>query len=155
LKTAAWNRRTDGMKIDYVSAAVGLSAFAGGTVVALWHARRRRQPAPSECSPEDRLFRSQQYLRRTQSGTLLAVLGLLIFLSDFLPLVTRSARVATIYVMFILFLGLWLVLMGLADAMASRAAFRRSLRQQRMARRTSGIPSAPSASQSRIPVDHR
>ncbi|MFN9236366.1 MAG: hypothetical protein ACK6D4_17165 [Planctomyces sp.] len=143
------------MKIDYVSAAVGLSAFAGGTAVALWHARRRRQPDSPECSREEQLFRSQQYLRRTQSGALLALLGLLIFLSDFLPLVTRSAKVATIYVIYILFLGLWLVLMGLADAMASRAAFRRSLRQQRVARRTTGLPPAPAAAQSRMPADHR
>lgn len=142
------------MKIDYVSAAVGLSAFAGGIAVAVWHARRRQQPAPADCSSEDRQFRIQQCLRRTQSGTLLAILGLLIFLSDFLPLVTRSARIATIYVIVILFLALWLVLMGLADAMASRAAFRRSLRQQRVARRTTILPPAPEASQPQLPADH-
>ncbi|MFM7835747.1 MAG: hypothetical protein ACKPJD_28460, partial [Planctomycetaceae bacterium] len=116
------------MKIDYVSAAVGLSAFAGGTAIAVWHHKKRRQTPPPECSQEDRLFLQQQYLRRTQSGTLMALLGMLIFLSDFLPLVTRSAKVATIYVIFILFLGLWLVLMGMTDAIASRAALRRSLR---------------------------
>jgi NhaP-type Na+/H+ or K+/H+ antiporter len=124
------------MKIDYVSAAVGLSAFAAGTAIAVWHNKKRRQSPPDGSSQEDLLQRNQQCLRRTQSGTLLALLGLLIFLSDFLPLVTQSARIATVYVIFILFLALWLVLMGMADAMASRAALRRSLRQQRTARRT-------------------
>ena len=124
------------MKIDYVSAAVGLSAFAAGTAIAVWHNKQRRQSPPDGSSQEDLLHRNQQFLRRTQSGTLLALLGLLIFLSDFLPLVTQSARIATVYVIFILFLALWLVLMGMADAMASRAALRRSLRQQRTARRT-------------------
>lgn len=142
------------MKIDYVSAAVGLSAFGGGTAIAVWHFKKIRQPPPPECSSEDRLFLQQQYLRRTQSGTLMALLGMLIFLSDFLPLVTRSAKVATVYVLFILFLGLWLVLMGMADAVASRAALRRSLRLQRMTRNTSGPPAADSAPQTRVPAKH-
>lgn len=142
------------MKIDYVSAAVGLSAFAGGTAIAVWHHKKRRQTPPPECSQEDRLFLQQQYLRRTQSGTLMALLGMLIFLSDFLPLVTRSAKVATIYVIFILFLGLWLVLMGMTDAIASRAALRRSLRQQRMTRKASSPPAADSSPQPRVPAEH-
>jgi len=142
------------MKIDYISAAVGLSAFAGGTAIAVWHHKKRRQSPPPECSREDRLFLQQQYLRRTQSGTLMALLGMLIFLSDFLPLVTRSAKVATIYVIFILFLGLWLVLMGMADAIASRTALRRSLRQQRMMRKASSPPDADSSPQPRVPAEH-
>lgn len=142
------------MKIDYVSAAVGLSAFGGGTAIAVWHFKKIRQPPPSACTPEDRLLLRQQNLRRTQSGTLMALLGMLIFLSDFLPLVTRSAKVATVYVIFILFLGLWLVLMGMADAVASRAALRRSLRQQRMSRKTSGPPTADAAHQTRVTAEH-
>ena len=142
------------MKIDYVSAAVGLSAFGGGIAIAVWHFKKIRQLTPSAGTPEDRLLLRQQNLRRTQSGTLMALLGMLIFLSDFLPLVTRSAKVATVYVIFILFLALWLVLMGMADAVASRAALRRSLRQQRMMRKTSGPQTADSAPQTRVTAEH-
>lgn len=120
------------MKIDYVSAAVGISVFACGCL--LWSWQKRQQTNSANESDVDRPFRQQQKLRRTQTAAVMASLGLLILLSDFLPLVTRSASAAAWYILAMLFLAVWLLLLGLGDALASRIHLGRSLRRDRQTR---------------------
>ena len=120
------------MKIDYVSAAVGISVFACGCLLWSW---QKRQQANSANEPDvDRPFLQQQRARRTQTAAVMAALGLLILLSDFLPLVTRSAFAATWYILAMLFLAVWLLLLGLGDAIASRIHLGKSLRKDRQTR---------------------
>lgn len=120
------------MQIDYVSAAVGIAVITCGAFMLAWQIRRRYRimTAPSA----ERQFLQQQFLRRAQTGGVIAFLGLLILLSDFLSLITQSSSAAALYVIFMLFLAIWLMLLGIRDAIASRIHLGKKLRQHQQTR---------------------
>ena len=122
------------MKIDYVSAAAGIAVFTCGALMLAWQIRRRHRNRTAPAA--ERQFLQQQFQRRAQTGGVVAFLGLLILLSDFLSLITRSPSAAALYVIFMLFLAIWLILLGISDAIASRLHLGKKLRQHSLTRQS-------------------
>ncbi len=122
------------MKIDYVSAAAGIAVFTCGALMLVWQFQRRHRNVLAPAA--EREFLQKQFQRRAQTGGVVASLGLLIVLSDFLSLITRSPSAAALYVIFMLFLAIWLILLGISDALASRLHLGKKLRQHSLTRQS-------------------
>lgn len=115
--------------------AVGALVWCFGIAMVLWHVRQRRAAlADAGLSPADLSFSEQQYRRRMQTSALTITLGALIALCDYLPQFRTSPAFAAWYVATLLLLSMWLVLLALGDALASRMHMQHSLRKNRQTR---------------------
>ena len=114
---------------------VGVLVWLFGIVNIVWHIRQRRAcfAAPQQAQDEVR-FQEQRYRRRMQTSSLTITLGALISLCDYLTWTRASAGFFTIYVLGLLLLTMWLILLALGDAMASRIHLTQSLRRNRNSR---------------------
>ena len=72
--------------------------------------------------------------RRMQTSALTITLGALISMCDYLPQFRTSPGFAAAYVMGLLLISMWLVLLALGDAVASRVHMSQSLRKNRLTR---------------------
>lgn len=92
-----------------------------GIALICFHVRSHRiHLADDQLCDADRRFYQHQYFRRLQTSALAVTLGALIGLCGYLRAFEESPIFATIYVIGLLLLALWLVLLALSDAMASR-----------------------------------
>jgi hypothetical protein len=106
-----------------------------GVAMVIWHVLQHRvhQDDGSLSRVEQRFF-EQQYRRRMQTSALAVTLGALIGLLGYIPALESSPIFATSYVMGLLLLSLWLILLALSDAIASRVNSNRANRRQRQLR---------------------
>lgn len=127
-----WAKR---MATDYMFIGVGAVVWFFGIAMVSWHVyRKRRFLGDASISPEELKFLEQQYRRRIQTSALTITLGALISMSDYLPQFKTSPGFAAAYVMALLLLSMWLVLLALGDAVASRVHMSQSLRKNRQTR---------------------
>ena len=101
-----------------------------GIIFVAFHVYARYQK-PQNCSltETESRFRDHQYARRMQTSALAITLGALIGLFGYLQILEDSPVFATCYVTALLLLSLWLVLLGLSDAIASRIHAGRQIRE--------------------------
>lgn len=123
------------MATDYMFIGVGALVWFFGIAMISWHVyRRRRYLNDAGILPTELKFLEQQYRRRMQTSALIITLGALISMCDYLPQVKTSPGFAAAYVMGLLLLSMWLVLLALGDAVASRVHLSQSLRKNRNTR---------------------
>ncbi|MDA1231180.1 MAG: hypothetical protein O2856_10435 [Planctomycetota bacterium] len=123
------------MATDYMFIGVGALVWFFGIAMISWHVyRRRRYLSDAGILPTELKFLEQQYRRRMKTSALTITLGALISMCDYLPQVKTSPRFAAAYVMGLLLLSMWLVLLALGDAVASRVHLSQSLRKNRNTR---------------------
>jgi peptidoglycan/LPS O-acetylase OafA/YrhL len=123
------------MTSDYLFVGVGALVWLFGIVLVAWHVRQRRKTMGDPgLPPDEQRFLDQQYRRRMQTSALTITLGALIALCDYLTFLKTSPGYAATYVTVLLLLAMWLVLLAVGDAMASRIHMGRSLRKNRKSR---------------------
>lgn len=123
------------MATDYMFIGVGAVVWFFGIAMVSWHVyRRRRFLSDPEISPSELRFLEQQYRRRMQTSALTITLGALISMYDYIPQLKSSPGFAAAYVIGLLLLSMWLVLLALGDAVASRVHMSQSLRKNRQTR---------------------
>jgi hypothetical protein len=99
----------------------GSIVAAMGIALVCFHVRaHRRHRTDNDLSESDRQFFNHQYARRMQTSALTVTLGALIGLCGYLQVFEESPVFATCYVIGMLMLALWLILLALSDAIASR-----------------------------------
>ncbi len=129
------NDRANRMATDYMFIGVGAVVWFFGIAMVSWHVyRKRRFLSDANISPGEFKFLEQQYRRRMQTSALTITLGALISMFDYLPQFKTSPGFAAAYVMALLLLSMWLVLLALGDAVASRVHMSQSLRKNRQTR---------------------
>jgi Flp pilus assembly protein TadB len=111
-----------------------LVSSVGFGMIVLHVVQRRNHMEDESLSETDRNFYDQQYRRRLQTSALTVTLGALIGLSGYIQALERSPFLATCYVIGLLLLSLWLTLLALSDAVASRVYSSRVNRRQRKLR---------------------
>ena len=110
----------------------GSMVSAVGIALVLLHVRSyRKQMADNELSEPDLSFFQHQYSRRMQTSALTVTLGALIGLCGYLKVFEDSPIFTTCYVIGLLLLSLWLILLALGDAMATRVYSSRLNRRHR------------------------
>jgi len=125
------------MGTTYVFIGVGTIVWLFGIAMVAWHVRQWRQALNDAGLPPAELkFAEQQYRRRMQTSALTITLGALIAMCDYLPQFRSSPGFAAGYVATLLLLCMWLVLLALGDAFASRMHMRQSLRKNHQTRQT-------------------
>jgi hypothetical protein len=123
------------MSTSYLFIGVGAFVWFFGIAMVTWHVwRRRRFLNDLDVSPTELKFLEQQYRRRMQTSALTITLGALISMCDYLPQFRTSPGFAAAYVMGLLLLSMWLVLLALGDAVASRVHMSQTLRRNRQTR---------------------
>ena len=123
------------MGTGYIFIGVGALVWCFGIANISWHVyRRRRFLSDADVSATELKFLEQQYRRRMQTSALTITLGALISMCDYLPQFRTSPGFAAAYVMGLLLLSMWLVLLALGDAVASRIHMGQSLRRNRQTR---------------------
>lgn len=114
---------------------VGALVWLFGIGMISWHVYRRRlYLSDTGIQPTELKFLEQQYRRRMQTSALTITLGALISMCDYLPQFRTSPGFAAAYVMGLLLISMWLVLLALGDAVASRVHMSQSLRKNRLTR---------------------
>ncbi|MEQ9407906.1 MAG: hypothetical protein RIK87_09260 [Fuerstiella sp.] len=118
--------------------AFGSAVAAVGIALVLFHVRaHRRHLADDELCDADHQFFEHQYARRMQTSALAITLGALIGLWGYLLRVfERSPIFATCYVIGLLVLTLWLILLAISDAIATRIYAGKMDRRHRQARQS-------------------
>lgn len=105
---------------------------AVGIGLVMLHVRSHRQHrSDGELTAADLRFYERQYARRMQTSALLITLGALIGLFGYLKFVEDSPIFATCYVIGLLLLALWLILLAVSDAIATRVYSSRLDRRNR------------------------
>lgn len=123
------------MVTDYMFIGVGaLVWFFGIGMISSHVYRRRLYLNDAEIHPTELKFLEQQYRRRMQTSALTITLGALISMCDYLPQFKTSPGFAAAYVVGLLLISMWLVLLALGDAVASRVHMSQSLRKNRLTR---------------------
>lgn len=123
------------MVTNSIFIAVGAFVWLFGIAMVVWHVRQRRQAVSDAGIPSAELkFVEQQYRRRMQTSALTITLGALIAMCDYLPQFRTSPGFAAGYIVALLLLSMWLVLLALGDAFASRVHMTQSLRRNRQTR---------------------
>ena len=107
---------------------------AGFAMIVLHVMQRRNHLGDETLSESDRRFYGHQYSRRMQTSALTVTLGALIGLCGYIPALEKSPVFATCYVLGLLLLSLWLILLAMSDAVASRVYSSRVNRRQRKLR---------------------
>lgn len=118
------------------SALAAIVLVAGSVALIRSHLRtwRQRQSDP-EIDPGDLLHYSGQFRRRMQASSLLGVIGLMIGAGDMLIPWPRFPRFFALYWGAILLLTGYLILLAMADALATAAHTRAALARIRAQRR--------------------
>ena len=123
------------METTYIFIAVGAFVWLFGIAMVAWHIQQRKVAVTDPAlAPAELKFIEQRYRRRMQTSALTISLGALIALCDYLPQFQASPGFAASYVAVLLLLSMWLVLLALGDAFASRMHMRQSLRKNRQTR---------------------
>lgn len=123
------------MGTTFVFITVGAFVWLFGIGMVAWHVRQRQNAVNDAGLPPAELkFVEQQYRRRMQTSALTITLGALIAMSDYLPQFRSSPGFAAGYVATLLLLAMWLVLLAMGDAFASRVHLQQSLRRNRQTR---------------------
>ncbi|MCA9065539.1 MAG: hypothetical protein KDA96_20870 [Planctomycetaceae bacterium] len=124
--------QNDPTQMSWGFIAVGGVVAGFGVAMIVWHViQNRRHRENRDLTEDDRRFYEQQYRRRLQTSALAVTLGALISLCETLPAFNTSPMFATIYVFGLIMICLWLVLLALSDAVASRMHVSQSLRRNR------------------------
>lgn len=127
--------RVEPMATGYIFIGVGALVWFFGIGMISWHVYRRRlYISDVGIHPAELKFLEQQYRRRMQTSALTITLGALISMCDYLPQFKTSPGFAAAYVMGLLLISMWLVLLALGDAVASRVHMSQSLRKNRLTR---------------------
>lgn len=101
--------------------AFGACVAAVGIALIVVHVRsHRKHQADDELSESDHQFFDHQYARRMQTSALTVTLGALIGLCGYLHVFEDSPVFATVYVIGLLLLAMWLILLAVSDAIATR-----------------------------------
>jgi len=111
-----------------------LVSSVGFAMIVLHVVQRRKHQEDASLSDSDSRFYDQQYRRRMQTSALTVTLGALIGLCGYIRALETSPVFATCYVVGLLLLSLWLILLALSDAAASRVHSNRVQRRQRKLR---------------------
>lgn len=98
----------------------GALAIVGICLIYIHVRSHRSHEQDTEISDVDRRFLNRQYSRRMQTSSLAVFLGALISIGGSVTVFKQSPWMATIYVCILLMLSLWLMLLGVGDAIASR-----------------------------------
>ena len=115
---------------------VGSLVAGFGIAMIVWHVIQNRRHAENfSLNADELLFYERQYRRRMQTSALTVTLGAMLALCEQIPAFRASPVFATIYVFAMLLLSLWLIILALTDALASRMHMMRSLRRNRNARK--------------------
>lgn len=94
---------------------------AVGIALVLFHVRsQRRHRKDTTLSDADLRFYEKQYSRRLQTSGLLVTLGALIGGCGYVKALETSPVFATLYVIGLLVLTMWLVLLAMTDVLATR-----------------------------------
>lgn len=106
---------------ELVFAGFGALLAAIGVALICLHVRSHRaHEQDTRISDKDRRFLNRQYTRRMQTSSLTVFLGGLIAIGGRVTIFQQSPWMATIYVCILLMLAVWLLLLGVGDAVASR-----------------------------------
>ncbi len=107
-------------------------------IALVWlHVRsHRRRKAEDELPEADTRFFEHQYSRRMQTSGLTVTLGGLIGLCGYAKIFENSPIFATFYVVGLLLLALWLILLAISDAIATRVYSSRLNRRNREVRKS-------------------
>ncbi len=123
------------METNSIFIVVGAFVWLFGIAMVLWHVYQRRCALnDAGLPPADLKFSEHQYRRRMQTSALTITLGALIAMCDYLPQFRTSPGFAAGYVATLLLLSMWLVLLALGDAFASRVHLRQSMRRNHQTR---------------------
>lgn len=115
----------------------GFAIAAVGIALVLFHVRsHRRHQTDKELSEKDQAFYAHQYARRMQTSGLLVTLGALIGGCGYVKALEDSPIFATFYVIGLLLLALWLILLAVSDAIATRLYAKRLDRTSRDMQKT-------------------
>lgn len=115
------------MQDRIVATAVGGALFVAGLVLMSWHLRnwRSRRDDPDLDDEERRFFRAR-FRRRMQTSGLLALLGILLPVGDYIPW-EKAPGLFTIYWGGVLLLLVWVILLAVGDMLSTGAHSRASL----------------------------
>ncbi|MCH8923657.1 MAG: hypothetical protein IIA67_10995 [Planctomycetes bacterium] len=95
---------------------IALLVFSG---VLVWtHLRTWRAAAEGELSERDRRFAWRQFRRRMQSSAMIGIAAVAIMVAPFL--LETSVVVSVFYLVGLLLLVLWIILLAVVDAIATR-----------------------------------
>lgn len=109
------------MRDDLIFAGFGaVLAVIGVGLIYLQVQARRRQLLDTELSEREQRFFTRQHSHRMQTSAFTVVLGGLIAVGGRVILLGKSPWIATGYICILLVLALWLMLLGIGDAIASR-----------------------------------
>lgn len=109
------------MRDDLIFAGFGAAlALIGIGLIYLQVKARRRQLEDTELNEREHRFFARQHSHRMQTSAFTVVLGGLIAVGGRVILLGKSPWIATGYVCLLLVLALWLMLLGIGDAVASR-----------------------------------
>lgn len=123
------------MGTEFLFIGVGAAVWIFGITMVAWHIhRRRRATNDAGVSPSELKFLERQYRRRMQTSALTITLGALISMCDYLPQFRKSPGFAALYVLGLLLLSMWLILLAVGDAVASRIHMSQTLRKNRQTR---------------------
>jgi hypothetical protein len=123
------------MGTTYIFIAFGSFVWLFGIAMVAWHVRQHRAVVnDAGISPSDFKFHESQYRRRMQTSALTITLGALIAMCDYLPQFRASLGFAAGYIATLLLLSMWLVLLAIGDAFASRVHVQQSIRRNRQTR---------------------
>ncbi|MEZ6131525.1 MAG: hypothetical protein R3C59_22885 [Planctomycetaceae bacterium] len=115
----------------------GSLVAAVGIALVCFHVRQHRTHQRNQyLDDSDRRFFEHQYVRRMQTSALTVTLGSLIGLCGYLKVFEDSPLFATVYVVGLLLLSLWLILLAFTDAIATRVYASRIDRHNRSTRKT-------------------
>jgi hypothetical protein len=106
--------------MDYPSSiAVALCLLVSSAALIACHVRAWRRLQAEELAPRERDFRRRQYRRRMQTSTMLGLLGVAIFVGQWLMTWESSRMFLVIYWSGVLVLVLWMALLAMADITAT------------------------------------
>ena len=124
--------RVDAMPTASTYLGFGSMVSAVGIALVLFHIKSHRSHSTDESLSEtDHRFFDHQYARRMQTSALTITLGALIGLCGYLKVFEDSPIFATFYVITLLLLALWLILLVVGDAIATRVYSSRLDRRHR------------------------
>lgn len=114
------------METNYLSSilvALALCVSSAGLIV--WHIRAWKRLQHAEIDARERDFRRRQCRRRIQTSAVLGVLGVAIFIGQWLMIWVPSRLFLVIYWSGVLVLVLWVVLLAVADMAATSLYYSR------------------------------
>lgn len=109
------------MKDDLIFAGFGAALAAIGIVLIVLQVKARRtQLLDTEQTEREQRFLTRQHSHRMQTSAFTVVMGALIAVGGRVMALGKSPWIATTYVCVLLVLAVWLMLLGVGDAVATR-----------------------------------